>query len=293
MIKSLEELLQSGNIIVLDGAMGTELDKRGFKGRGECNISAPEAVIQVHKDYLAAGATAIITNTLTMNRIFIESHKVDVDVAAVNRAGATLAREAVRGNGGHAYVLGNLSSTGQLLEPYGDIPEKAAQESFAEQARLLQEGGVDGFIIETMIDLREAACALKACKAVSSLPVFVGMAYETEKNGGRTVMGNSAAECVRILAAEGASAIGANCGSVDPLGMAEIVAALRQATRLPLMAEPNAGKPRLADGATVFEMDVATFASEVDECLKAGGQILGGCCGTTPAHIRALSAHVS
>ncbi len=293
MIKPLEEMLQSGKLIVLDGAMGTELDKRGFPGRGECNLTAPEAVIQVHKDYLAAGATAIIANTLTMNRIFIESHKLDIDVAGINLAGARLAREAAGGNVGDVQVLGNLSSTGQLLEPYGDVPEKAALESFMEQARLLHEGGVDGFIIETMIDLREAACALAACRAVSTLPVIVCIAYETEKNGGRTVMGNSAAECARVLADGGASAIGANCGGVDPEGMAEIVATLAQASRLPVAAEPNAGKPRLAGGVTVFDMDAAAFASGVASCLKAGGRILGGCCGTTPAHIRALSARIS
>jgi 5-methyltetrahydrofolate--homocysteine methyltransferase len=289
MIKPLGEVLRAGEIIVLDGAMGTELDKRGFAGRGTCNLTAPGAVVQVHREYIAAGSTAIITNTLTMNRAFIESHGLDVDVVAVNREGVRLAREAARGE---AYVLGNLSSTGRLLEPYGDISEKAALDSLTEQAVLLKDAGADGFIIETMIDLREAALAARACRAVSMLPVIACIAFETEKNGGRTVMGNSAVECVTVLQEQGVSALGANCGSIDPAQMAQVISTLSAASGVPLAAEANAGKPRLADGATLFAMEPEEFASGMLRCREAGATILGGCCGTTPDHIRALSARI-
>lgn len=285
----LEELLRSECVILLDGAMGTELDKRGKPGRSECNLSAPDAVIQVHKDYIRAGSAAVITNTLTMNRVFIDSHRLSIDVAKVNLAGARLARDAFDGKG---LVLGNLSSTGQMLEPYGSFSEKVVTDSFSEQAGLLLDGGVDGYIIETMFDLREAVCALKACKTVSSLPVIVCIAYDTEKKGGRTVMGNSAAECARVLAREGADAVGANCGNVDPEQMAEIIATFSRSTSLPIAAEPNAGKPRLSNGATVFDMDARAFASGVAKCRQAGATILGGCCGTSPQHIAALAEEV-
>ena len=170
-------------------------------------------MVQVHREYLNAGSMAVITNTLTMNSAFIRSHGLNIDVTAVNIEGAKLAREAVQGK---AYVLGNLSSTGRLLEPYGDFSEKAALDSLVEQAGLLRDGGVDGFIIETIIDLREAILAVKACKEVSTLPVLACIAFDMERNGGRTVMGNSAAECAYALQEEGVSALGANCGSIDP-----------------------------------------------------------------------------
>ena len=146
-----------------------------------------------------------------MNRLYIETHKLDIDVESVNRAGAKLAIDAM---GPEGYVLGNLSSTGQLLDPYGTYVEEEFVDTFKEQATYLAEGGVAGFIIETIMDLREAVCAIKACKEVSSLPVIACMSFFSRSNGGRTAMGNSAEECARTLTNEGADAIGTNCGSM-------------------------------------------------------------------------------
>ncbi len=282
----LRTLLQEKGLLVLDGAMGTELDKLGCSSRCESNLNNPTAVRQVHSAYQNAGASAIVTNTLTMNRLFIESHGLDVDVENVNGEGARLARQVAQGNG---YVLGNLSSTGQLLQPYGTYEERTFVETFKEQARYLRAKGVDGYIIETMIDLREAVCALRACKAVSHLPVIVCLAFSTTANGGRTPMGNSAEDSAKVLTEEGADAIGANCGTIDPAEMAEIISTLSSFTRLPLAAEPNAGKPRLVDGKTVFDMEPEAFADGLLKCRAAGATLLGGCCGTTPEHIRALA----
>ncbi len=282
----LREALAAKTPLLLDGAMGTELARRGVLERSEGNLGHGEAVRSVHRDYLEAGCGAIITNTLTMNRLFLESHGLGVDVREVNLAGARIAREAA---GGRAYVLGNLSSTGQLLEPYGTCTEGQATEAFKEQAGYLLEQGVDGFIIETMIDLREAVCALKACRALTDIPVLVAIAFGTTANGGRTVMGNSARDSASSLEGEGADALGANCGSVDPREMAGIVSTLAAVTRLPIVAEPNAGKPKLVDGQTVYDMGPEEFAHGLLACREAGAAILGGCCGTTPAHIRALS----
>ncbi len=158
-----------------------------------------------------------------------------------------------------------------------------------EQASFLAESGVDGFIIETVVDLREAVCALKGCKKASGLPVVVCLAYYTRTGGGRTAMGNCVEECARVLTQEGADAVGANCGSVDPEQMSEIVGTLSKSTKLPIAAEPNAGKPRLVEGATVFDMTPAVFVAGVSKCRQSGARLLGGCCGTSPEHIRALT----
>ncbi len=278
-------LLKEKKVVLLDGAMGTQLDTNGLMGRGRANLDAPQAVLEVHRAYAQAGCDALITNTLTMNRIYIETHNVGVSVRDVNRAGAELAREAA---GDKLCVLGDLSSTGQLLEPYGTYKETQFYDAFREQAEVLTQAGVDGFIIETMFDLREALCALRACKESFWLPVIVSIAFQTDKNGGRTMMGDTAEQCARQLTEAGADVIGANCGDLDPMQMSRVVALLRAATDRPLAAQPNAGKPQLVENKTVFDMEPEAFAEGVAECIRAGAQIVGGCCGTTPEHIRAV-----
>jgi 5-methyltetrahydrofolate--homocysteine methyltransferase len=220
-----------------------------------------------------------------MNRIYIETHNVAVSVRDVNRAGAELAREEARNE---LCVLGDMSSTGQLLEPYGTYTEIQFCDAFREQAEVLGQAGVDGFIIETMFDLREALCALRACKEGFSLPVIVSIAFQTDKNNGRTIMGDTAEQCARQLTDAGADVIGTNCGDLDPLQMSRVVALLQAATSRPLVAQPNAGKPQLLEDRTVFDMEPAAFSEGVAECIRAGAQLVGGCCGTTPEHIRAV-----
>ncbi len=279
-------LLNKEEIILLDGAMGTQLDRRGLMARGRNNLDAPEAVLEIYREYAQCGCDALTTNTLTMNRIYIETHNVGVSVRDVNRAGVELAKQAV---GKGQYVLGNISSTGQLLEPYGTYKESQLYDAFKEQAEILAESGVDGFIIETMFDLREAICALRACKDKLSLPVIVSIAFATEAKGGRTMMGNSAEQCAKSLTNAGADVIGANCGDIDPAQMAVVVSLLKPATPLPVLAQPNADKPKLVGNETVFEMAPAPFAEGITECLRAGARLVGGCCGTTPEHIRAVA----
>ena len=249
--------LQTQDIILLDGAIGTELDKRGVMGRASNNLDAPDVVLEILREYAECGCDALTTNTLTMNRIFIETHNVGVSVRDVNKAGAELARQAA---GEDRYVLGDLSSTGQLLEPYGTYKESQFYDAFKEQAEILAESGVDGFIIETVFDLREAMCALRACKENFLLPVLVSIAFDTERKGGRTMMGNSAGQCARSLTDTGADAVGANCGSLVPAQMAVVISEIRSATSLPVLAQPNAGMPKLVGDKTVFEMAPAQFA---------------------------------
>ncbi len=284
---NLSEFLSSDRrLVLLDGAMGTQLAEAGLEMGGRSNISHPDAVLAIHRLYAACGVDLLVTNTLTMNRINIESHDVGADVREVNLIGVSLAKAAA--NKGQ-YVLGNISSTGKMLKPYGNLAEDEAYSAFKEQAAILAEGGVDGFIIETMFDLREALSAVHASKEAADLPVIASIAFHTIKNGGRTIMGNSARDCARALTEAGASVVGANCGTLDPFEMAEIVTQMREATSLPLLSEPNAGKPRLAGHRTVFDMSPSDFAAGIHACFRAGARLLGGCCGTSPAHIAAVA----
>jgi 5-methyltetrahydrofolate--homocysteine methyltransferase len=280
------QALENDGTILLDGAIGTELDKRGLMDRASNNLDAPQAVLDIQREYAACGCNALTTNTLTMNRIFIETHNLSVSVRDVNKAGAELARQAA---GKERYVLGNLSSTGQLLEPYGTYKEAQFYDVFKEQAGILAESGVDGFIIETVFDLREALCALRSCKENFSLPVIVSIAFTTEEKGGRTMMGDSAEKCAKSLTDTGADVVGANCGDLDPAQMAVVVSILKSATTLPVLAQPNAGRPKLVGDKTIFEMAPAPFAAGIAECLRAGARLVGGCCGTSPEHIRAIA----
>ena len=283
---NLSSALQTQDVILLDGAIGTELDKRGLMGRASTNLEAPDIVLQILQEYAACGCDALTTNTLTMNRLYVETHNIGVSVRDINKAGAELARQAA---GEDRYVLGDISSTGQLLEPYGTYKESQFYNAFKEQAEVLAESGVDGFIIETVFDLKEALCALRACKENFSLPVMVSIAFDTEQKGGRTMMGDSAEQCARSLTDAGADAIGANCGSLDPAQMAVVTSEIRSATTLPILAQPNAGKPKLVEDKTVFDMAPAQFAEGIATCRRAGAKLVGGCCGTTPEHIRAVA----
>ena len=282
----LAELIAQCSPILLDGAMGTQLAAAGLDMGGQNNLSHPGDVLAVHRRYAQAGCDILITNTLTMNRIYIETHHVGVDVAEVNLAGARLGRSAASGG---RYVLGDISSTGQMLEPYGDYTEAQFHEAFREQAGYLALGGVDGFIVETMLDLREALCAVRACREVAgALPVLASLSFQTTKRGGRTVMGNSAREAALALADAGVAAVGANCGSLDPGETAVIVALMREAVDTPVLAQPNAGKPRLVEGRTVFDLTPEQFAEGMAECLRAGAGLVGGCCGTSPEHMEVV-----
>jgi 5-methyltetrahydrofolate--homocysteine methyltransferase len=282
---SLRDLLAGDRkTIFLDGAMGTQLGNAGLEMGGHNNLAHPEAVLAVHRSYAGCGVDLLITNTLTMNRANLESHNVDVDVREVNLAGVRLARQAASSD---QYVLGDMSSAGKMLKPYGPLAEEDAFAAFQEQAEILAEGGVDGFIIETMFDLREAVCAVRAAREAADLPVIASIAFNTAANGGRTVMGDTAAGCARALAEAGASVVGANCGALDPREMAQVIALMRDATTVDLIAQPNAGKGRLVDKELIYDMSTESFAAGLRECVQAGARLIGGCCGTSPAHIQA------
>jgi 5-methyltetrahydrofolate--homocysteine methyltransferase len=284
-MKSFLEALQQGQLLIFDGAMGTQLEERGMHPGPECNIKAPDVVADVHQSYIAAGANVLITNTLTANRLALErSGEADL-VKDYNINGVKICKEVA---GDNAYVAGDMSSTGQFLEPYGDYTETQFHEVFSEQAMLFAEAGVDLIIIETMTDLNETIVAIKACKDSTTLPIIASMSFDPGAGGPRTMMGNDVESCVRRMIDADVDIIGSNCGGITPEQMSELIAQMRQLTDKPLIAEPNAGLPELINGRAQFNLPPEEFAAGVIKCVEAGALLVGGCCGTTPAHIAAL-----
>ncbi len=283
---NLSEFIAEKEIVILDGGMGTQLEARGAAMGGRANLSNPDAVLEIHEKYLKSGSHIITANTFAMNRLYIEGHNLNLDVHEVNRAGVELARKAA---GPEGFVLGDMSSVGRLLKPYGPVLESDAFDTFCEHASILKEAGADGLIVETMTDLKEAVLAVKACRQVTDLPVIASMAFSTNARGGKTVMGNGAADCASGLTEAGADVIGTNCGDIDPFQMAEIISLIVESTNHPVLAMPNAGHPRFIERKAVFEMPPSEYLKGVKECVKAGAKVIGGCCGTSPEFIKLLA----
>jgi methionine synthase I (cobalamin-dependent) len=284
--------LADGRIIVFDGAMGTQLAARGVEPGAVANVTHPMAVQAVHHAYRAAGADVLITNTFDINSQMRadwgtqKAHNIACQAACIN------ARDAA---GSEGFVAGDMGPMGVLLEPYGTTKESDMRAVFLVTANLLAEYDVDLFLIETMSDAHEMKLAVQACREAASaaskdIPVAASMAFDPSKQGGfRTNMGVSVAEAAQAMIAAGADIIGANCGSVTPAQMAEIVREFRSVTKQhPILAQPNAGVPELQAGQTVFRLAPEAYAAGMLEVIAAGARLVGGCCGTTPEHIRCL-----
>ena len=278
------------NILLLDGAMGTQLFERGADP-GSCNekinLDSPDIVESVHRAYLDAGCDAVLTNTFGGNTISLSRHSLAEQVHSINLAAAQIARRVA---GQDRYVLGDIGPVGDFLEPLGTLKKTDLFRVFADQAQALEEGGVDGFIIETMTALDEIEVAIKAVQSVSKRPVLASMAFDPAPDGARTMMGVSPQMAVEKLAPLGVRAIGFNCGTLDMEGYIALaksfVTALR-GTNILVLAEPNAGRPELQDGKAVYALSPKEYAEAMTQIKDAGGRILGGCCGTSPAHLAA------
>jgi 5-methyltetrahydrofolate--homocysteine methyltransferase len=274
-------LLQK-RVLILDGAMGTELHKRGLPS-GICPeawcLANPAAVAEIHAAYREAGADIIYTSTFGANRLKMGQFGLS-NVRETNRS---LAEIAVRAAGG-GLVAGDIGPTGHFVEPFGDVPFEDSVALFREQVQGLLEGGVDLFVIETMMDIQEARAALIAVREISDLFCMVTMTYEKH---GRTLNGTDPLSALVTLQSLGADAVGCNC-SAGPEGMLGLIAAMKSYATVPLVAKPNAGLPKLVGDTTVFDLDAAGFAGFGGPLATAGANLIGGCCGTTPAHIRAL-----
>lgn len=279
------QTLASGKTLLFDGAMGSLLTQKGVDTGANNNITASQKVAEVHREYIESGSDCIITNTLTLNSIYASKRGLsDNDCAEANRAAARVALAAADGK---AFVFGDLGSTGEMLKPYGTGDKEQFYHAYCHQAAALAENKIDGFIIETVFDIEEAKIMLQACRDTSNLPVILSMTFATAAKGGRTIMGNRAAEIAQVAAAGGAIAVGANCGDLAPEEFVPVIKEMLPAG-LPIIIQPNAGKPRLENGITCYDLTTQEFAQGLLECHKAGAQLLGGCCGTTPQHIAAI-----
>jgi len=282
-------------VFLLDGAMGTQLFARGVEP-GACNdwlnVQSPSIVQEIHRAYIDAGSDAVLTNTFGANRYALARHGHADKVSEINKAGAELAMEAA---GSERYVLGDIGPTGDFLEPLGTLRAEQAKEAFAEQVEALRQGGVDGFIIETMTALEELELAIAAAKtAGGGLPVLASMSFDKGGAGFRTMMGVDVATAVSKMLSLGADAVGFNCGTATldeyvELAKAYVAAARSSKRKASAFAEPNAGKPELVDGQAVYTVTPGEFATACGGILDAGVHILGGCCGTGPDHIHAVA----
>jgi homocysteine S-methyltransferase len=278
--------------VLADGAMGTVLYSRGiFINRcyDELNLSDPNLILSIHEEYLQAGAEIIETNTFGANRFRLARHGLAGNVAQINAAGVKLARQAVdhlrEKQAGEAWVAGSVGPLGVRLEPLGKTGLDEARAAFAEQIDALAEAGVDLIIIETMPALNEAHEALVAAREVApDLPVLVMVTVDDESN---CLDGSSPAQAAALLTEWGADAIGVNC-STGPATALTAIEAMRAATDLPLAAMPNAGLPRSVEGRNIYLCSPEYMAEFARNAITAGVQIVGGCCGTTPNHIRAM-----
>jgi 5-methyltetrahydrofolate--homocysteine methyltransferase len=270
-------------ILILDGAMGTELQKRGMPP-GVCPEAwcseHPEAIQEIHRAYAQAGADIVYACTFGANRFKLHEYGIE-NVHEINRTLARLARAAV---GKRTFIAGDIGPTGRFVEPFGDLAFEEAVAIFKEQVLGLLEGGVDLFVIETMMDIQEARAALIAVKECSDHFTMVTMTYEPD---GRTLNGTDPVTALITLQSLGADAVGCNC-STGPDNMLSFIKVMKPYATVPLAAKPNAGLPRLVGGKTVFDMSAAEFAPFGKPFAEAGVNLMGGCCGTMPAHIAAL-----
>ena len=282
--------LFSGGTVLCDGAMGSMLYGRGiFINRcyDELNVSQPETVRAVHAEYLQAGARVIETNTFGANRVRLERYGFEGRVEELNLAGVRLARECVRQiedkQASEAYVAGAMGPLGVRLAPEGRVTVAEAEAAFKEQAEALARGGADLLVIETLMSVAEAEIAIRAGKA-TGLPVIAMVTVDEE---GNCLDGRSAEDAAQAMEAAGADAVGCNC-SDGPATVLVVIERMRRVTGLPLAAMPNAGNPRVIDGRQIYMTSPEYLASFAKKLVKAGATFVGGCCGTTPQHIRAV-----
>ena len=274
--------------MLCDGAMGTLLYMKGVsyhRSFDEQNISNPKIVLDVHQNYIRAGAEIIETNTFGANAVRLKNFGLEDKVREINLKGAKIAREAREIEGKEVFIAGSVGPLGKLLAPWGDVTENDAMDVFREQAEALLEGGVDLFILETFSDLAEITSAVSAIRDICQLPIIASMTFGEDS---RTLMGYSAEEVAKALDRLELEIIGANC-SVGPQNMLDVARRLRRATNKMIAIQPNAGLPRFVDGRFVYLSSPEYFADYAKEYLKVGANIIGGCCGTTPEYTQALS----
>jgi len=279
-----------------DGAMGTELMLAGLE-QGNCgeewNLTHPDKVLAIQRRYAEAGSDCILTNTFGGSRIMLNRHGNAEKVADINKAGVEIARKAFNGRPG--YVIGDIGPFGGLMEPYGDFSEAEVSAAFREQAKALVEAGADAIIIETQTSLEELLLGIEAAREAGATCVIGSMAYDVTLDGStfRTMMGVDPEQAAEFIEEHGAHVVALNCGTgMDMERAREAIGRYRKTTELPLMAQPNAGQPRLVNMKVTYDELPEQMAAGVKPLLEAGASIVGACCGSTPGHIRAFRKEI-
>lgn len=284
--ESFRHLLNQGPLF-LDGATGSSLQAAGMK-TGVCPeqwiLENPEALIKLQQEYVSAGTNILYAPTFTANRIKLAEYGYADRLHEINQRLVALSKEAAAGAQG-VYIAGDISMTGQQLYPIGEMQFEELVEIYKEQVRSLEEAGVDLYVVETMMSLQECRAAVLAVKETNNLPVLVSLTYE---DTGRTLFGTDPATAAIVLQSLGVDVIGMNC-SAGPDKMAEQVRAMYDVSGIPVLVKPNAGLPKLAGGKTVYDMQPQEFAEAMKTLAANGARVFGGCCGTTPAHIKAMT----
>lgn len=275
--------------VLLDGATGTNLQKAGMPV-GVCPeqwiLENSEVLIDLQKRYVEAGTDILFAPTFTASRIKLKEYGLEDHLEEMNRKLVALSKEAAKGT--NALVAGDLTMTGEQLYPLGDLMFEDLVDVYKEQAKIIADAGADLFVVETMMSLQECRAAVLAIREVCDLPVMVSLTYNED---GRTLYGTDPVTAVVVMQSLGADAVGMNC-STGPEAMLEPIAKMAEYAAIPLLAKPNAGMPELIDGQTVFNVEPEEFAEVGKKLVEEGAAIIGGCCGTTPEHIRALKEAV-
>ena len=291
MISPLLEKLKE-KVILFDGAMGTMLMKAGqdpIKTPILLNLDEPDLVADIHKQYYVAGADVVISNTFGGSPLKLAADGLEGKLVELNREAVRLTRRSCPDG---KFVAGDIGPSGKMLKPLGDVAPEEMQESFFAQAGVLIEAGVDLITIETMYSLDEALDAVQGVRKAGDILLLASMTYSKTKNGFFTVMGENISQCVSALEGAGVNMMGANCtlNSTDTIGLTK---ELRAATGRPILIQPNAGKPVTSKGLTYYEQTPAEFAKDAKKIQKAGADMIGGCCGTTPEFIQAVKEEIA
>lgn len=277
--------LQHRDLMIMTGATGTELIKRGgVMPGGVNNMVCPEEVVAVHREYQLAGAEIFLTNTFSMNEFYCETHTPEYDWEEINQIAVKMSMENAREGD---YICGNMGPVGEFLQPLGMATRDEVFDAFQKQARVLAEGGVDGFALQTFYYLEELALAVEAVRSVSDLPILANIVLT---DVGATIMGDTLNAAYERLSPLGIDALGHNCGDIDGFRLGELLEDFNYKGEISLASAVNAGQPKLRDGETVYEMTPEEFARGAVFLRDRGVNVIGGCCGTTKEHIAAVVA---
>ncbi|MBZ5535977.1 MAG: homocysteine S-methyltransferase family protein [Acidobacteriia bacterium] len=280
------ESLQT-HVLLSDGSIGTELQRMGLEAGANAelwNVDHPDSIKSLHRAYLEAGARLLTTNSFRGNRLALSQYGLEERADELNRAAAALAREAAAGE---AWVMGSIGPFGGFLEPLGETRAEEVFDVFKKQARSLLAGGADLIIIETMTSAEEVDLAIRAAREAGAAVIFAMMTFAKARDGFRTLMGVSPQQAAEAMDHAGADVIGCNCGTeLEMEDHEHIVRALRNFTSKPIIVQPNAGQPELVGTEIVYRRTPESMARKVANLVRSGASIVGGCCGTTPEHIR-------